>query len=384
MNPLPPNADDLVSAYLDAEASPDEIVTVESSPELMARVESLRALTSQLSTPAAPPAAQKEAHLAAALGAFDELFGGQTTSEPAVATPTVAAVPMPSAAPDPVVQDSVTHPPGTTSTVSSFEAAQSRRQARKPRRFNAGIIAAAAAALLLMVALALVGIGGRGGDDAATSASDGVQAGSAESVDTAGDSTDDAIDDGDSAGSASGVSEPDQDQRAGAPAPDSPAIEAAEAAPESDDSMSDDSMSDDSMAMDDEAMEEAASDEGDAIDEPAEAQSAPAEDNAFTGADLYRTNYFLGEFDTIADLQAELDMLTSDDVALRLDQGQQLLFPRCQEAVLELSQSQGPTLIAAASLEGTDVEVHRLLGARNDQTTYIVTADGCELIDTLP
>ncbi len=36
MNPLPPNADELVSAYLDGQAAPHEVVIVESSPELMA------------------------------------------------------------------------------------------------------------------------------------------------------------------------------------------------------------------------------------------------------------------------------------------------------------------------------------------------------------
>ena len=66
MNPLPPNSDELVSAYLDGEAAPDEIEVVESSPELLAQVEALRGLTQELGNVTPPPAAQKEAHLAAA------------------------------------------------------------------------------------------------------------------------------------------------------------------------------------------------------------------------------------------------------------------------------------------------------------------------------
>ena len=72
-NPIPsPDPDDeVVSAYLDGEASATERARVEASPPLLARVEALRSLGRQVST-AGPPALSNEVrdrHIAAALEA---------------------------------------------------------------------------------------------------------------------------------------------------------------------------------------------------------------------------------------------------------------------------------------------------------------------------
>ena len=73
--PLPPNADELVSAYVDGAAAPDEVAIVEASPELMARVEALQEVAGFLAGPVTPPGeTTREQHLAAALGEFDRLF----------------------------------------------------------------------------------------------------------------------------------------------------------------------------------------------------------------------------------------------------------------------------------------------------------------------
>ena len=66
----PPNADELVSAYLDGQAAPDEIAIVENSPELMARVEEFRALGDLMADLPPIEPAQRDDHIGAALAEF--------------------------------------------------------------------------------------------------------------------------------------------------------------------------------------------------------------------------------------------------------------------------------------------------------------------------
>jgi hypothetical protein len=67
----------LASAYLDGEATSEEVAMVERDPELLARfearVEEMRAVSGQLGSVAGPPPALKEQHLAAAMATFDGL-----------------------------------------------------------------------------------------------------------------------------------------------------------------------------------------------------------------------------------------------------------------------------------------------------------------------
>lgn len=71
--------DDLVSAYIDGQATPEEVALVEGDPELRSRAETLRAMAAGLADTPPAPAALRTRHLGAALDAFDEL--STTTSE---------------------------------------------------------------------------------------------------------------------------------------------------------------------------------------------------------------------------------------------------------------------------------------------------------------
>lgn len=61
----------LASAYLDGEATSEEVAMVERDPELLLRVETMRAISGQIASVPEPPPALKEQHLAAAMAAFD-------------------------------------------------------------------------------------------------------------------------------------------------------------------------------------------------------------------------------------------------------------------------------------------------------------------------
>lgn len=63
--------DELVSAYLDGEATADEVARVESEPALAARVAELERVRARLAAPD-PPAGALDSHVSAALAAFDD------------------------------------------------------------------------------------------------------------------------------------------------------------------------------------------------------------------------------------------------------------------------------------------------------------------------
>lgn len=66
--------DDLASAYLDGQLSPEESARVESDPRLMAEVEALAGVVERLQSEEAPvDAGTRQRHLSAALAAFDQL-----------------------------------------------------------------------------------------------------------------------------------------------------------------------------------------------------------------------------------------------------------------------------------------------------------------------
>ena len=65
-----PELDELVAAYLDGEATPDERARVQNDPVLLARAEQLHAVSRMVAEPVVPPdAARRDAHIAAALEA---------------------------------------------------------------------------------------------------------------------------------------------------------------------------------------------------------------------------------------------------------------------------------------------------------------------------
>jgi hypothetical protein len=65
--------DELASAYVDGEATPDEVARVDADPTLLARVAELRTVAAAVAEPVDPPPAEvRDAHIAAALAAADE------------------------------------------------------------------------------------------------------------------------------------------------------------------------------------------------------------------------------------------------------------------------------------------------------------------------
>ena len=371
MNPLPPNADELVSAYLDGQAAPDEIVIVESSPELMSRVETLRLLSDQLAVPVSVPTAQKEAHLAAALDAFDALFTSDTNNEAPRAT-AVRATAVATAASTSAASE--TPPP-----VASLEAARERR---RPRRFNTGLIAAAAAAAVLFVAVAAVSLGG-GNDslDVATSevaveAASGADSASAAMEDSAADAAiddEEAMDVEDAADRASGASLSELPTPAGTAVPEAPAAQSAnaEAADATDDA--------------EEAVEEEATADESAADDAEGLFSEPAEDDAASADGTAK--FFLGTFQDEEALFTALTETATDDLLasrLSVDADQSI---HCQTEVPDLDTNSTVALVGEAIIEivpGQDtpmlVEIYVLPTTKTAASVYVVASTTCEVI----
>lgn len=221
MTSFDPSSDELVSAYLDGEATEAERARVEADPELRARVETFRAISSAVATPPLmPDAAAREAAIAAALGAS-----------------------------------------ATSSKVTSLAPVQERRSRFAGPR--AAVLSAAAVILVLFLGGAIIaGIGGNNGADVATDASS----------DSAGSDAFDAtatMDDGETFGG---------DDEAEEEAMEEPAEAMAEDTADSDDAIAEEAMEEEEAMEDDAAMEDTApadeADEGTAGDGSAE--STPA------------------------------------------------------------------------------------------------------------
>lgn len=84
MSDLPDPFDELISAYLDGECTPDEVARVESDPVLMARVEVMRPLVARLGAPLPEAsAAEVDRDVTMAMGALD----ARTTADPIPTVP---------------------------------------------------------------------------------------------------------------------------------------------------------------------------------------------------------------------------------------------------------------------------------------------------------
>ena len=354
MNPLPPNADELVSAYVDGHAAPDEIVVVESSPELMERVEAFRSVTDLLGTPVEAPPEQKEAHIAAALGAFDAMFSADVSAD--VSAESIEEPTAPLTAVTPVIDDQ--EQAKTPAAVTSLSQARARR---RPRRFNIGVIAAAVAVVLFAV-VAAFGFGGGGGDDLATTSADTAADTREAAADDSGDFAiedsmgDDAVDD-DSDSALSGLA-------SAAPQPTAGADEVARADIAEDDSGMDEG------AMEEDAMEEDAME----VEEAAPADTPPLD--AGGAAPFLLADRGFGNQELLLE---ELEFLTAeelDQLALKVDDG---LFPGCQTEVAELAQFDSPTLIGETFIDDDLVQVHRLLDD-SGEITFVITDVDCMVL----
>ena len=352
MNPLPPNANDLVSAYLDGQAAPDEVAIVESSPELMERVAALRSISNLLGAPLPPSPEQKEAHISAALDTFDSLLASDNTAQLAKQfAPPLGAVPPVSAESSPS--------PKQPFTVASLSQAREHRSAR---RFNSGVIAAAAAVVLLFVTLAAFGLGGNDSLDIASTASD-VTADAAsnnariESSETMADKD------------LGGLSE-----REAAPSPP------AAAAPQATEAIEEAAMDHEEDAAEapefDEAEERSSDSDESASNNAAASGAAEPFDRAPLG--------FLGEFATQRSLQLELDLLPTDDLGQRVDPLEPALFASCQQDVPELADIEVPTLIGQAAIVDQAVEVHQIIAGDGIVTLLIVDTTTCTVLRSTP
>lgn len=165
---IPAPDDELVSAVLDGEASPDEVARVEGDPVLAERLRELRAVATAVAAPVAPHPA------------LDDLLGRALASadEPPAETPSTPVAPDPTA----------TH----TSGVADLGAARRRRE--RTRR----LLAVAAVVAVLALAVPLLGSLDEGDTDSAETAS--VSAGDAADPDTVGEA-DESLSTADGAGS---------------------------------------------------------------------------------------------------------------------------------------------------------------------------------------
>lgn len=160
----------LASAYLDGEATSEEVAMVERDPELLARfetrVEAMRAVSGNLGSVAGPPPALKEEHLAAAMAAFDAGAATAATDADVAETDADADIAAASAANE---ADNVLD---LTARAQAREAADRMNRARpiKVGGLPSWMPAAAVFVLISGGLIALISTSGGGGDDAFDSA----------------------------------------------------------------------------------------------------------------------------------------------------------------------------------------------------------------------
>lgn len=379
--PLPPDADELVSAYLDGEAAPDEIAVVEANPELMARVEALRSVTEALAPPVTPPASGvRQAHLSAALAAFDDL----------VASGDIGAT-----------SDSATEPGRAREADARVTSLAAARERRRPRRLSM-IAAAAAAVALVFAGIVAVGLDREGSQDVVSSLDESVVAGDDGEIEKDEPSApDDTVasqaapesaalapqesglaDADDGAATFAEAEEESADAARAAPAPTlaPPAADAADA---------------DEEAADEEAAEDPLADEvaeepvagfatgGDGAEDDAAADAAgsvDAEQDLATEAasepvDEARLDFGVHEgLDTLADeLTARF---TGVELADEVGVVAAVAPPSaCPDTVVELLGTEEPTLLGLAVVEGRPVEVHLV----DAETVTVLNRDDCTI-----
>lgn len=170
----------LASAYVDGEATSEEVALVEGDPELLARVAELRAVSEQLSAMPPVDAALKQQHLAAAMAEFSGLAASVDSASAGVAAADPASV-------------EPTAGPNTTSSVPSLAEKRRDREARKAQRSMPQWMPAAAA--FLLIGGGVVFLAGRGGDNdsSAEMATEALDTSSDEAADFMADDASDAV-----------------------------------------------------------------------------------------------------------------------------------------------------------------------------------------------
>lgn len=155
----------LASAYLDGEASPDEVARVETDVDALAAVDRLRQIRALVADVEPAAISRREAHLSAALDAWDRLPDTERDGTPR----SIAAAGV-----DPI----------TAAAVSSMSAPRRSGRGRQRTRSNGWIMAAAAGLVVLLAGgLTLRSLTGDDTDDSSTAVETDQDAATAEPED---------------------------------------------------------------------------------------------------------------------------------------------------------------------------------------------------------
>lgn len=362
--PLPHERDELVSAYLDGVAAPDEVASIESDPELAARVQELGSVVDRLGGQDAPSsesrAELRQAHLNAALSEYDKLLAAGEFANADKAEPAIES----------------------GHSITSLAEVRERRQ---PRRVN--LVAAAAALVALMFAGAAIFGLSQGTtndvvadasadaagdlsvtftqDDAADAATDAVEDAVTESGQSSARSSLEAAPaevaiDGEQATSATTF-----DQAAKADELATDAEEAFSPSLESESAMDSDTAADTGMAAD---VDEAASDDDDA---------GNADDALALEPPL------LGSVPSIEALDPKVQELFDIGSALAYSSSPVEYRSTCRSALAANPPGSSPVvLLAVAQVDGRPVEIFHTLV--DDSVTAVVVAVGdCQVLGTI-
>lgn len=253
--------DELASAYVDGEASAEEIARVEGDPALLSLVEEFRALRQSSVADDIDPD-RREQHISAALAAFDEIHGSKPSQLGSAQTAAQTTAPPTSQARPHNTSGTTDHSTAQTGNVTSLE------QHRARRRGPAWLLNAAAAVVVVGgIGFAVTQLPEDSGNDAAQVFDETELEEEAADLSSASGAEQEA--DAAASGSADGA------LSTLAEAPTETAGES-----EDDDAMADDAMADDDEsadAMADEAMEDEAMEDGaDQATEEGAVETTPA------------------------------------------------------------------------------------------------------------
>ncbi len=352
----------LASAYLDGEATSEEVALVERDPELQARVEELRAVAEQLSVTAPPSAQLKEQHLAAALAAFSVDGDGAADGAPNDVSNDVDATHVMADTGGPDTEVMTPAVVDVSDREASADVIDLTGRSRKPKRHTGpGVTEKPSRSIpsWLPAAAALLVLGGGGAwllsqasqDDSDTESAADFAEESAEE-DTDGESADTQALRVDQAGDA-----------------ESEAAEAAAEAPAADSDAADEAMEDDAMEE-----EEAMEDEDDSAEEDAESDTEQSSPSNETGEGGFFPEDPVLFFDSPPTVEEALDRIAVGAEETRED----LSLSACAEILPELSELE-PVAYLPIEVAGEPAELFVLLNEDGSETTIIVDGSCSQL-----
>lgn len=335
----------LASAYVDGEATPEEVALVERDPDLLARVEAMRAVGGRLGAVPEPPPALKEQHLAAALSAFDTAFDAAfDTAFDAGFDGEVAATADATADAD----------PGDGNVVRFGDRRRADR-VTEPRRSLPTWLPAAA--VFVLIAGGLIAFLGSQSDDLDVALS-GSSDESAEETEAAGDA--DAMEDAGTEVAAESA-EGEQARNTGGADDTADSAEAMTVVPEDDAAMEDD-------AMEEEAME----DEADGDDEEAAEDSDQAVDVTGSREPVFEITGPPGPLD--------LTQMLNDLPAL-FDPAEATCADRVDLEALGFDADAVQAGWVPVTVQGLPAELHLVIDGDGTETGRLFDADTCDPIE---